>query len=829
MRPTNLLMILFALFYILSPTSAESPLAVNIYIDSNDGDCSPIHCSLREAVMVANQRAGVDLITFDLKGTFYLTQSISIEDDLLIQGKAQHETIFQSEQGVFEIETQATVTIEDAEISKSRALPISQLKSRGGAILNAGHLTLNRVELRRNQALQGGAIYNSGTLTLTNVLIADNQSVESGGGIANISSPSDSAVATMTIISSTIENNQTGSFGAGGGIYNELGTLFLQDTRVTGNRTSNIQFGGGGIANRFGNVTIDQSLVESNSADVTLGGGISNHEGTVTISQTVIGHNEADFSGGGIFNAGLLNIDSSSIIGNLSNDGSGGGLFNDNKGVATAQFSSFDTNRANNRRGGGILNLGKLTLNGSIIFNNKVVNSSSFGGGIYNSGQLSLNASELSYNTAYFQQGKQYGGGIYSADGQLEITYTTFTNNYATLSPSAEKSGSAIYLAGGTIKLNNNCFSDNGASSVYSEQPFDAPFNWWGSADGSGDSVNELVNTADFRTAINPTCPHSKLLPNYAKGVQLLGRIPDLPTYDLAVIDKIAYLASGRDGFRIVDFSDLTNPKILSTYPVTGSVTAVQVVGQLGYLGIDHDSAELTGEIVILDLTDPVTPFLLGKVATPPVKKLLYHDGKILAIYGGTRTARALQRESWGVIDVSNSAEPQIIHRSSANLYDSPATAFAIQKQYLYVATSRNGAWLDIFYLPDLGRRRLSLRLNHTANQFHGMEISNGRLYLAEDGMLSIYNLRRALHPKLLTTFWQTGDATALALTDDTLYLLANRGTLRLYDQLSTLVSQQPAAIFDLPAISSAHAIALDSSLIFSAYGADGLAIMQRR
>ena len=53
---------------------------VNAVDDSDDGHCDDTHCSLREAIIFANDHAGKDIIEFNIPGQG--THSIVIEDTL---------------------------------------------------------------------------------------------------------------------------------------------------------------------------------------------------------------------------------------------------------------------------------------------------------------------------------------------------------------------------------------------------------------------------------------------------------------------------------------------------------------------------------------------------------------------------------------------------------------------------------------------------------------------------------------------------------------------------------------------------------------------------
>lgn len=84
----------------------------------------------------------------------------------------------------------------------------------GGGIQNQGILTLTSTTLTANVARNGGGLQNSGvvgttTATLNNVTVSGNQTtVDDGGGVSN-------NLGTLTVNDSLVENNTAGDEGGG--------------------------------------------------------------------------------------------------------------------------------------------------------------------------------------------------------------------------------------------------------------------------------------------------------------------------------------------------------------------------------------------------------------------------------------------------------------------------------------------------------------------------------------------------------------------------------------------------------------------------------------
>ncbi len=199
----------------------------------------------------------------------------------------------------------------------------------------------------------------------------------------------------VSIAGVTIQNGNTA--GAGGGIYNDSGTLSVTDSTISGNSAPS----GGGIWNYLGGtLTVTDSTISGNSA-ANYGGGVCNHwGGTANVTNSTISGNSAAFSGG-ILNSDTLTVTSSTISGNtgargggIDNDDTltvtnstisgntattvdgGGGIKNGQWGTATVTNSTIVRNAANAGRGSGIFNgsigTSKLIVANSIVADNGV-------------------------------------------------------------------------------------------------------------------------------------------------------------------------------------------------------------------------------------------------------------------------------------------------------------------------------------------------------------------------------------------------------------------------------------------------------------------------
>src|ERR1022692_158409 len=199
----------------------------------------------------------------------------------------------------------------------------------GGAIDNAGHLTIIGGFFRGNAATNdGGAIYNTGSLRVNGALFTSN-TAEYGAGIAN--------VADLAGSEDTFEENVAGNYG--GGIYSDAGRLALASSGIYDNRAA---YGGGLYTDSAATVSHDTFKANSASGD----GGAIDNRGDLSLTYAALSTNRAAFVAGGIYNsAGTTAISFSLINRNIAREG-GGGIYN-NTTVTLASTLIF-TNQPDN-------------------------------------------------------------------------------------------------------------------------------------------------------------------------------------------------------------------------------------------------------------------------------------------------------------------------------------------------------------------------------------------------------------------------------------------------------------------------------------------------
>ena len=186
------------------------------------------------------------------------------------------------------------------------------IRNSGGAIFNAGTLTVNNSVFDYNRARRyGGAIYNAGTMAVSgttfqnNEVNIGNEPGESGGAIYNDG--------TATLTACTLSDNIASQSGAG---ITNSGTMTVTNSTISGNSTTIAGLASGAAVMNSGSITISFTTIANNTS--TTAGAVFSAPDTIEIHNTIV----ADNPGGN-----CSYPPTSMILGiNIDSDGSCGGM-----------------------------------------------------------------------------------------------------------------------------------------------------------------------------------------------------------------------------------------------------------------------------------------------------------------------------------------------------------------------------------------------------------------------------------------------------------------------------------------------------------------------
>jgi hypothetical protein len=335
-----------------APAAGAATFEVTRHNDPSPGRCKPNDCSLREAVLAANERGGRDVIVLpDAKPRYGLRRENttpmvdedgSLRGDLDITGKL---VLRHPGRGKATIDANGI----DRVLDVRAATVVSRIKLTGG---DQPSEDAPRAAARGAFPGDGGGIIMHASLTLIRSAVVGNGGVRYGGGIESYPL-------------------QKG----------EVIDLVLRRSKVAGNE--NIDGVGGGIDALFTRLRIGRSKIVGNHAG-NAGGGVSLFEASLRMNRTTVAQNTGETGAGGVYLTDASGtIKGSTISGNSTGSSStGGGVDASGNGIVLRMVNSTVAgNRATFHGGGVVVSSGAdLELNSVTIARN-VADSDGTGGG----------------------------------------------------------------------------------------------------------------------------------------------------------------------------------------------------------------------------------------------------------------------------------------------------------------------------------------------------------------------------------------------------------------------------------------------------------------
>jgi predicted outer membrane repeat protein len=332
---------------IVAPAAWANTYTPTRFGDPHPDGCMKGDCSLREAVIAANNHAGTDAIVLQGGRTYTLKISptgsdgassgdLNVTDALKIRSSASKQAIVDGGgvDGVFNVSTSRTVTF-------IRLLIRGAQGNEGGGIsASGGSVRVLRCRITGNFANVGGGIsVTGGSVQVVSSTVTQNVAMDAGGAIYA------QAGSSLSIDRSSISGNTAGSGEEdNGGAIGTLIPTVIRNSTISGNKT--LSGNGGGVA-ALNKLTMANDTVTLNSAGGQTspdfgpqgnGGGIYVENTTAHINDVTIARNQADVDntkqaqGGGVYSANSnLEIENSLLVLNTTD-----GFANDMSGSFTS-------------------------------------------------------------------------------------------------------------------------------------------------------------------------------------------------------------------------------------------------------------------------------------------------------------------------------------------------------------------------------------------------------------------------------------------------------------------------------------------------------------
>ena len=300
-------------------------------------------------------------------------------------------------------------------------------------ITSKNNVTINNIKIINCKSNEGGAISNTGTLTIINSTLNNNNAKYFGGAI--------NSYGRIILTNSTLNNNKAQT---GGAILNWDGNLIITQSTLNNN---NAKYFGGAIYN-LRKLTIINNTLNNNTAG-ELGGAIYNDASYATISGT-FNYNKANNTYNLIYNSGT-NCKITTIPIKYENSVHGGAIYNEGN---NAQINITSTQKTDIEKF-----KTKITINNiATVYKGKTVTISGkftdeLGNPLKNS-QLILNINDKKYTTKTYDYGKFTYKYKTTNAGNNEVTIS-FIGNSKYLKSSTQKTFTVKNKINTKITINN--------------------------------------------------------------------------------------------------------------------------------------------------------------------------------------------------------------------------------------------------------------------------------------------------------------------------------------------------------------------------------------
>ena len=306
---------------------------VNKTADHLPGSCTRADCTLREAVIAANARTGLDTILLRGGRVYGLTQAGAGENFAATGDLDAIDPLVIRPAKPRPGRLARRATIDGNDLDRVFHALVANLTLRS-LVVRDGTAGLNNED--------GGGIFASeGVLTLSRSVVRGNVADSDGGGVAlDQTVPAGS----LRIFRSVITGN-TATTDGGGGVSADDSTTVIRRSTISANRT-NVGVAGG-LRQSGGTLTITSSTVSRNVAGSTSGGiRFSGPTGVMTLTNVTVEGNRSDSDGGGIrISSGTASLTAATIIRNtVTGSGDGGGLQEDSNEPVSVKSSIIALN-----------------------------------------------------------------------------------------------------------------------------------------------------------------------------------------------------------------------------------------------------------------------------------------------------------------------------------------------------------------------------------------------------------------------------------------------------------------------------------------------------
>lgn len=275
---------------------------------------------------------------------------------------------------------------------------------------------------------------------------------------------------------------------------------------------------------------------------------------------------------------------------------------------------------------------------------------------------------------------------------------------------------------------------------------------------------------------------------------------------DVAVDGSYAYVGQG-ENFVILDITDITNILEVGRITTPSDIEGIAVSGTNAYLA-DGESG-----IVVIDISNPLSPVILGSYAT---------EYYILDVAVSGNYVYAVDSNNLITVDITNPSSPTLV-----GSYDTigSANGVAISGNYAYVADDSKAIFdgSNGLSIVDISNPASPTLAGTYADVYaYDVAVSGNYAYVADSTGLVILDVSNPSSPTLAGRYSGNGDSNAVAISGNYVYLVD-------YGGLVILDISNPASLLNMGSYGEEYAsdVSVSDGYVFVADSSNGLVVVK--
>ena len=279
-------------------------------------------------------------------------------------------------------------------------------------------------------------------------------------------------------------------------------------------------------------------------------------------------------------------------------------------------------------------------------------------------------------------------------------------------------------------------------------------------------------------------------------GLQMLSELVlDEGAREIAIRDRLLFIAVGSHGVQVVDVADPAAPRTLSTTRTLGPAFSIALAGDVAWV------STVWSGIQAFDVSDPTDPGRIGPVFPSS-------EGFGLTVAGGVLWATS--DLGLHAIDIADPTRPRVLSTAASS------QAFAVEVVGHLAYTAADWAGLDIFDVGDPTQPVFLGRFTHGENQTNDVAVDGQTAYIISYDSLWVVDVSDPEHPRQLARHEDLGYSQGHSLALDGAWLAVAAGV-RGLNVLDVTDPTEPITVHTRAVAGSPRALALEGEVVFLA------------